>query len=85
MLGRQGEKKNKVCLFHKEGVSDVCKNREKSGHGVQVCCAIMLKMLASKGSYLLHKMLPEPAVRNMDYSMTKTKLKETRQEAIALV
>lgn len=29
MTGRQGEKKNKVCLFHKEGVSDVYENREE--------------------------------------------------------
>lgn len=62
------------------------KNTEKqSVHGVHVCWETMLKMLVSKQSYLLCKMVPASAVGCMDYSWSKIRLKETSHEAIALV
>ena len=41
-------KKNRVCLFQKEGIECVTKTQRKGGHGAQVCWEIRLKMLSSK-------------------------------------
>lgn len=57
----------------------------KNGPGVQVCWEVVLKLLVSKRSHLLYKMIPEPAVGSLDYSRSKTRFQETSQEVLALV
>lgn len=52
---------------------------EECGCGVQDCWEVVLKLLVSKRSYLLYRMIPELA---MDYSQSKTRFKEISQEAI---
>lgn len=59
--------------------------QRKRGHGGRVCWDIMLKILMSKLPSLLYKMIPASAVGSLDYSQSKTRLKETREEATALV